>query len=1075
MGAAGAPLPTLLDQKAYVGQAFDARVEPALVSQVLTLLQDTHSDVKNLAVTTGSRFATMTEALCAALRSDDEEERDIASMASERCADTTQALVNVLVPFLATQINENTHQTTALDVLNDALTLAPSHMATHQGSIAHVLLAHMASERSAVARRAIQGLAHLAALCMPATWVLITDRGLAGLSPPFHAETASVQLLQALAREAPVSIQAQAAIRVEQLHSVLQRADGHDETDELRETCLLTLQAMVAAGLDVQTRLVIAHMAQSALAYDPNAADDMDDMDDDDALDVSDDDDLAWRVRRAACRLLSELFSAPDAHELCAASPAISAALCERLREREEAVRLDALTALRLVWRACTDAPLDSHVLVEALRTWRSASAQAAALAALSELAERRMLATHDEPVVLSMALYALENDAHAASYIAALVLVRYMCCQALAMAQEAASRLAASLAHAVRSTNHRASVEALHTCEPFFANVGPTAPGPACTLVDAVLARCERADADASVHDAGLVALNTALRALGERAGERIPRMLAFINARLSLETTRTRCLQLVQSWTPEQVLGSFEPVQEFALTCLPLLADLAQRPATAVNALEALSTVSRMKPSHVHGVRDAVRHMVVHNLPAPDSPSLLPLLELVNRFSNLDQSWAEETLDALLPPLVPQLARMSSPSFNVLLDTMSFLTSSYEQLTVLFTALVHAWVAQSSELASQTLGYMTISEQVANLRNWPKAQAVFAQASASTVPGQAMAVTGLLIGSPACRAPFVQALANGDVGALRALRDPIKRSPYVFYSEEPTVWTSVMGPTFCAAAPDMTSECVAYMVWMDTQMKMGSEREFTLLHELMQRMTAPDACGRAVVLGALRAILPLDSTHDLDPALESCVPAILQRLSDEDVSVRQAAVMALRAYLQSRTALVLKALPPFLPSLYDLTRVRTELQRQVRMGPFTVMHDDGLDLRKNALETLGTLLDTPLARDVAPDVLACVVRALQDDDGVKLMGCLLAVHVADVAGEAVRRAIADLAPPLQAILARQVRDNATKQDMEKASEIDLAARRVVKRLAQLDPASPAMAELLERAATPSAVRRAA
>lgn len=1045
--------------------------------------------------------------------------------ASERCADTTQALVNVLVPFLATQINENTHQTTALDVLNDALTLAPSHMATHQGSIAHVLLAHMASERSAVARRAIQGLAHLAALCMPATWVLITDRGLAGLSPPFHAETASVQLLQALAREAPVSIQAQAAIRVEQLHSVLQRADGHDETDELRETCLLTLQAMVAAGLDVQTRLVIAHMAQSALAYDPNAADDMDDMDDDDALDVSDDDDLAWRVRRAACRLLSELFSAPDAHELCAASPAISAALCERLREREEAVRLDALTALRLVWRACTDAPLDSHVLVEALRTWRSASAQAAALAALSELAERRMLATHDEPVVLSMALYALENDAHAASYIAALVLVRYMCCQALAMAQEAASRLAASLAHAVRSTNHRASVEALHTCEPFFANVGPTAPGPACTLVDAVLARCERADADASVHDAGLVALNTALRALGERAGERIPRMLAFINARLSLETTRTRCLQLVQSWTPEQVLGSFEPVQEFALTCLPLLADLAQRPATAVNALEALSTVSRMKPSHVHGVRDAVRHMVVHNLPAPDSPSLLPLLELVNRFSNLDQSWAEETLDALLPPLVPQLARMSSPSFNVLLDTMSFLTSSYEQLTVLFTALVHAWVAQSSELgmhgaqvyakalsrvvtlllsqaqrgnsgerlsmptaldrveallhepdtASQTLGYMTISEQVANLRNWPKAQAVFAQASASKVPGQAMAVTGLLIGSPACRAPFVQALANGDVGALRALRDPIKRSPYVFYSEEPTVWTSVMGPTFCAAAPDMTSECVAYMVWMDTQIKMGSEREFTLLHELMQRMTAPDACGRAVVLGALRAILPLDSTHDLDPALESCVPAILQRLSDEDVSVRQAAVMALRAYLQSRTALVLKALPPFLPSLYDLTRVRTELQRQVRMGPFTVMHDDGLDLRKNALETLGTLLDTPLARDVAPDVLACVVRALQDDDGVKLMGCLLAVHVADVAGEAVRRAIADLAPPLQAILARQVRDNATKQDMEKASEIDLAARRVVKRLAQLDPASPAMAELLERAATPSAVRRAA
>lgn len=39
-------------QQVYPGQGLDARIEPAMVTQVLALLQDTHSDVKNLAVTT---------------------------------------------------------------------------------------------------------------------------------------------------------------------------------------------------------------------------------------------------------------------------------------------------------------------------------------------------------------------------------------------------------------------------------------------------------------------------------------------------------------------------------------------------------------------------------------------------------------------------------------------------------------------------------------------------------------------------------------------------------------------------------------------------------------------------------------------------------------------------------------------------------------------------------------------------------------------------------------------------------------------------------------------------------------
>lgn len=1060
----------------------------------------------------------MVETLCAALRSNDEEERDIASIgirammhelqASERSADTMHTLVHGLVPFLTAQIDayQDARQSMALDVLNDALTLAPSHVAPLQASIAPTLLTHMTSERSGVARRAIQGLAHLATLSTLETWAWITEQGLAGLVPPFNNEAASVHLLHALAREVPTRLATQAALRVEQIQGVLQRADERDETDELRESCLLTLQAMIAGDLDASTRIAIAYTAQSMLAYDPNATEEMDEEDEEDALDVSDDDDLAWRVRRAACRLLSDLFAAPGAHDLCAMAPALAAALYERLREREDTVRLDALAAVRLVARTCLDAPLATHHLVEALQTWRGASAQAAALTALSELMACRALSLEDGPAIMRMSLHALDSDTHAASYVAALGLVRHVAHQAPAMAHEAAGPLAASLARAVLSSQHRAGLEALYACEPFFANVSLAAPEPAGSLLEAMLARCERSDADASVHDAALVAMYTALCVMGERVGHRLAPMLSLVHARLSLETTRARCLQMVQDWADCDAVRCLAPVQACFHACLPLLADLASRPTTAVEALQALHAVARLLGGEALAT---VQQVVALGPPAPDASSLPAFLAVAELSVQNEPHKACATTEALVLPLVPQLARVPPPALLALCRFVSVVAAADEAVApALFTALERAWDAQSHEpgasgamayaqclsaaaastvalpavlarvegllqaphMASQTLGYMTIGllGQQGTLLGWPHAPAVYAKAATSTVPGQAMAMGGMLLSDVSCQAPMVQALTNGDASALRVLREALKlASESQVRSLAPRVWASLLSAPLCAAAPDATAECVARLVTDD------AARFF----ELVQRMQASDACGRAMALGAVRAMLPLDREHDLDAALETCAPSILQKLSDEEVSVRHAAVMALRAGLQSRTSLLLQALPPFLASLYDLTRVRTELQRQVRMGPFTVVHDDGLDLRKNALETLGALLDTSLAPQVATDVLMCVVRALQDDDSVKLMGCLLLLHVADVASEAVRHALPDLAPPLQAILARKVRENATKQETEKAAELSQAALRVVGRLAQLDPASLAVAELLERVASaaPGAVRRAA
>lgn len=1003
-----------------------------------------------------------------------------------------QTLVHTLVPFLAAQID--THPTLALDVLNDVLTLAQSPIVADtalQSFIARTLLTHRASDRAAVARRAIQGLAQLAALSAPETWADMTEHGLAGLAPPFHDEASSVHLLQAFARKTPERLHGQVALRVEQLYGALNRAEARDDTEEFRESCLLTLQAMVASAPNAPTRLLMAQVAQSQLSYDPNATDDMDDFSDDDAIDVSDDDDLAWRVRRAACRLLADLYSAPNAQDLQAAAPAIAVALCDRLRDREEAVRVDALAAMRCVWRTC-HVPLDG--VVEALGSWRGAAAQAAALDALSDLVERRAIGEHEGPALLRMVLQALGGEPGSSDYQAALVLVGHLLRQAPAMALEAAEPLANALARAILSAPHRVSLEALHTCERYLAHSSALAPEPAGTLLDAVLARCAHADADASIHDAALVAIDTALCAMGAHAGARLEPSLAMVHARLSHETTRTRCLQIVCDWAECASLQSLAPVQAFAHACLAPLADLAQRPATAVDALQALHAVARLIG---HDALATLRRVVALGAPPPDAPALAPALSLAELVVQSDPGGARDVAEAYLPPLLSHLARVPPLAMPALCRLVAALASAEESLApALVTAVERAWEAQSHEpgapgamayaqclcaaaassaalplvltrieallagsTLAQTLGYTTLGllGQQGTLVGWPPALAVYERAASSTAPGQAMAMGGMLLSDEACRAPVVQALAAGDAGALRALREALKlASESQVRALAPVVWPSLLGEALCVAAPDATAECVARLVQEDA----------TLFSELVQRMSAPDAPGRAMALSAVRVIVPLDREHDVDAALIASQPAILQRLSDEDVSVRHAAVMALRAGLQSRPALVLGALPPFLPSLYDLTRVRPELQRQVRMGPFTVVQDDGLDLRKNALETLRVLLDTPLAPSVAPDVVACVVRALQDDDSVKLLACILLVSVADAADGAVRAQLADLAPPLQALLSRKVRDNATKQEMEKVSELTHAAQRVVARLVQLDPASPALAELRAAAA---------
>lgn len=66
----------------------------------------------------------------------------------------------------------------------------------------------------------------------------------------------------------------------------------------------------------------------------------------------------------------------------------------------------------------------------------------------------------------------------------------------------------------------------------------------------------------------------------------------------------------------------------------------------------------------------------------------------------------------------------------------------------------------------------------------------------------------------------------------------------------------------------------------------------------------------------------------------------------------MRRVAIVTLNSAAHNKPKMVKEWLPELLPALYEETKVKQELVREVEMGPFKHIVDDGLDLRKAAFE---------------------------------------------------------------------------------------------------------------------------
>lgn len=250
-------------------------------------------------------------------------------------------------------------------------------------------------------------------------------------------------------------------------------------------------------------------------------------------------------------------------------------------------------------------------------------------------------------------------------------------------------------------------------------------------------------------------------------------------------------------------------------------------------------------------------------------------------------------------------------------------------------------------------------------------------------------------------------------------------------------TIWTMLFHHCECPeeGTRNVVSECLGKLTLIDPT---------TLLSSLKQHLNSQSALTRSTVVTAIKFTIS-DQPQGIDPLLRNCIGDFLKTLQDPDLNVRRVALVTFNSAAHNKPSLIRDLLDKVLPHLYNETKVRKELIREVEMGPFKHTLDDGLDIRKAAFECMYTLLDSCLDRLDIFEFLNHVEDGLKDHYDIKMLTYLMLVRLAHLCPSAVLQRLDRLVEPLRATCTTKVKAHSVKQEFEKQDELKRSAMRAV------------------------------
>ncbi|XP_035193139.1 cullin-associated NEDD8-dissociated protein 1-like isoform X1 [Oxyura jamaicensis] len=353
----------------------DEDSEKKVVKMLLKLLEDKNGEVQNLAVkclgplvgkVKEYQVETIVDTLCTNMLSDKEQLRDIssiglktviselppASTGSTMTANVCKKITAQLTGAIGKQ-EDISVQLEALDILSDMLSRLGGTLYSFHSSILSCLLPQLTSPRLAVRKRAIVALGHLVLTCSGNIFSELTEHLLAELKKNESTSTTRtyIQCIAGISRQAGHRIG-------EHLEKIIPLIVQYCnvEDDELREYCFQAFESFVRRcpkEIDPHIPNVMG-LCLKYITFDPNYNYDNEEEEEEERMETengedeeqesddeySDDDDISWKVRRAAAKCLEAIVS--SRHDLLQDFyKTLSPVLISRFKEREENVKAD--------------------------------------------------------------------------------------------------------------------------------------------------------------------------------------------------------------------------------------------------------------------------------------------------------------------------------------------------------------------------------------------------------------------------------------------------------------------------------------------------------------------------------------------------------------------------------------------------------------------------------------------------------------------------------------------------------------------------------------------------------------
>ncbi|KAK3870076.1 hypothetical protein Pcinc_024658 [Petrolisthes cinctipes] len=268
--------------------------------------------------------------------------------------------------------------------------------------------------------------------------------------------------------------------------------------------------------------------------------------------------------------------------------------------------------------------------------------------------------------------------------------------------------------------------------------------------------------------------------------------------------------------------------------------------------------------------------------------------------------------------------------------------------------------------------------------------------------------------------------------------------------------IWTQLFRHTECIeeGTRNVVAECLGKLTLINPA---------ALLPKLQESLKTDSPMMRTTIVTAIKFTIS-DQPTAIDSLLRHCIGDFLSTLQDPDLNVRRVALVAFNSAAHNKPSLVRDLLDTILPQLYNETKVRKELIREVEMGPFKHTVDDGLDIRKAAFECMYTLLETCLDRVDIYVFLEHVEGGLKDHYDIKMLTYLMLTRLAHLCPQAVLQRLERLVEPLRTTVTTKVKANSVKQEYEKQDELKRSAMRAIAALLTIPDAdkNPQLSEFV-------------